>query len=79
MRNHGWKTAKAETEKKQLITRTLTKNIKKFNELIYAVLELVCDKIGAPFKNTNRNTKPGWKIRLETQIGNLRKTAEMIR
>ena len=27
---------------------------------------------GFPLKNTNRNSKPGWEIRLETRIRNLR-------
>ena len=43
-------------------------NITELNVLIYAGAKLVCDKIGVPLKNMNRNSKPGWEIWLETQI-----------
>ena len=38
------------------------------NELIYARAKLVLEKVSIPFKNTNKKSKPGWEIRLETQI-----------
>ena len=38
------------------------KNITELNKLMYAGVKLVCDKIGVPLKNTNRNPKPGWEI-----------------
>ena len=40
-------------------------NITELNELIYVGAKLVCEKIGIPSKSTK---KPGWEIRLETQI-----------
>ena len=55
------------------------KNITKLNELIYAGAKLVCKKIRVPLKNTNRNSKPGWEIRLETKIRNLQQQAKMIK
>ena len=48
------------------------KNITELKELIYAGAKLVCEKVGVPVKNTRRNSKPRWKIRLETQLRNLR-------
>ena len=39
-------------------------NITKLN----ARPKLVCDKISVPFKNLNRNTKPGHEIKLEEQV-----------
>ena len=49
-----------------------TKSITELNELIYTGAKLVWDKIGVSLMNTNRNIKPGWDIRLETSIRNLR-------
>ena len=34
-------------------------NITEVNELIYAGVKLVSEKIGVPHRNSNRNTKPG--------------------
>ena len=50
-----------------------------WNELIYAGAKLVCEKIGILSKSTKKKSKPGWEIRLETQIKNLRKQAKMIK
>ena len=75
LKNCEWKTVKLETEKiNKLLTDISTNKITKLNELIYAGAKLVCDKIGVPLKNTNRNSKPGWEIRLKTQIRNSRQT-----
>ena len=41
-------------------------------------MKLSVKKIGVPLKNTNINSKPGWEIRLETQIRNLRRKAKKI-
>ena len=72
LRNQDWKTVKVEIEKiNKILTHISTNNITELNELIYEEAKLVCDKIGARLKNTNRNSKPGWEIRLETQIRNL--------
>ncbi len=43
-----------------------TNNINELNKLIYAGAKLVCDKNGIPLRNTNRNSKAGWEIRLNT-------------
>ena len=47
------------------------------NELIYAEVKLVCDKIGVPLKNMNSNSKPARETRLETDIINLRRQAKI--
>ena len=59
----------------ELITNISTNSITKWNEQIYAGAKLVCEKIGLRQNKTNRNSKPGWEIRLETQIRNLRQLA----
>ena len=71
LRNQDGKTVKADTEKiNELLTHIRTSNITELNELIYARAKLISDKIGLPKKNT----KPGWKIRLETEIFKKSKT-----
>ena len=42
-------------------------NILELSDLIYIGAKLVYGKIGVPHKNMNRESKPGWKFRLETQ------------
>ena len=54
-------------------------NITKLNELIYTKAKGVSEKIPVPLKNSNRNTKPGWVFRLETQIRNIRQQSKMIK
>ena len=54
-------------------------DITELNELIYAGAKLVCEKTGIPSKSTKEKSKPGWELRLETQIRNLRKQAKMIK
>ena len=49
------------------------------NELIYAGAKLVSIKVGVPLKNTNRNSKPWWKIWLETETRNLQQQAKFLR
>ena len=68
-----------ETEKLNQVLTYIPKNITESNELIYAEAKLVCEKIGVPLKNTNKKLKPGWEIRLETQIKTLRKLTKMIK
>ena len=46
-------------------------NVMELNKQIYAGVKLVCEKIGVLLKNTNKNSKPGWEIRLEIQIRKL--------
>ena len=61
----------------ELLTHISTNNITDLKEQIYAGVKLVYDKICIPRKTTNRNSKPGWEIRLETQVskeGKLKRT-----
>ena len=53
-----------------------TNNITKLNELIYAGAKLVCEKTEIPSKSTKKQSKPGWQIRLETQIKKTTKTSQ---
>ena len=72
LRNIEWRTFKTETKKqKQVLPYISTNNITELNKLIYAGAKLVCEKIGIPRKCTKKESKPGWEIRLETQIKNL--------
>ena len=80
LRNIEWKTLKIETKKiNHILPYIPTNNITELNELIYAGGKLVCEKIGIPSKSTKKQSKPGWEIRLETQIKKQRKQARMIR
>ena len=79
LRNRYWEIINAETEKiNELLTHKLTSNIMKLNELIYAGAKLVCTKIGVTQKNTKRNLKHGWEIRLEKPIRTLQQ-AKMLK
>ena len=79
MRNQDWRKDLAETEKINELSGISTNNITRLNKLIYDGGKLVCDKIGVPLKNMNRNSKPGWEIRPETWMRNLRQQAKLIR
>ena len=80
LRNIEWRIVKAETNKvNQVLTYISMNNITELNELIYAGAKLVCEKIGIPSKNTKEKSKPGWEIRLKTQIENLRKQLKVIK
>ena len=80
IRNIERRTLKTETNKiNQIIPYISTNNITELNDLIYAGEKLVCEKNGVPTKITKKPSKPGWEVRLETQIKNLRKQAEMVK
>ena len=80
LRNIEWKTLEIETNKiNHILPYIPTNNINKLNGLIYAGAKLVCGKIGITSKNTKELSKPGWEIRLETQIKNLQKQTRMIK
>ena len=80
LRNIEWRTLKTETNKiNQILPYLSTNSIIELNELIYTGAKLVCEKIGIPPISTKKQSKPGWKIRLETQIKNLRKQAKMVK
>ena len=69
LRNLDRKKVKVETEKvNKLLPNIPTSNVTELNKLIYAGVKLVCDKIGIPQRNPNKNIKPGWEIRLERKI-----------
>ena len=52
----------------QILPHIPTNNITELNELIQAAGKLVCENIGTLAKTTKKKSKPGWEIRLETQI-----------
>ena len=59
LRKIEWITVKTETNKiNQLYIST--NYITKLNELIYAGVKLVCEKIGIPSKSTKKKLKSGW-------------------
>ena len=63
LRNIEWSTIKTETNKiNQVLPYISTNNITKLNELIYAGVKLVCEKIILPSKSTKKKSKPGWEI-----------------
>ena len=69
LRKQDWKNIQVETEKVNILLLIIpTGNINELNKLIYAGMKLVCEKIGVPLGNSNRNTKAGWEIRLEGQV-----------
>ena len=69
LRNIEWKALKRETNKiNHILPYIPTNNITELNELIYAGAKLVCENIGIPSKSTKKQQKPGWEIRLESQI-----------
>ena len=77
LRNIEWRTLKTDTNKiNQILPYLSTNNITEINELIYAGTKLVCDKIEIPSKSTKKKSKPGWEIRLETQIKKSTKTGQ---
>ena len=79
LRNIEYRTVKMETSKiNQVLTYIPMNNVTGLNELIYAGRKLVCEKIGIRSKSMKKKSKPGWEIRQETQVKNLRKQAKMI-
>ena len=77
LRNIEWRTLKIGTnEINQVLPHFPTNNITELNELIYAGAKLVCEKIGIPSKSMKEKSKPGWEIRLETQIKKSTKTGQ---
>ena len=47
------------------------------DHITYAGPKLVSDKIDVPLKNQNKNSKPGWEIRLGGQTKKLRQQAKI--
>ena len=73
LRNQDWEKVNVENEKiNKLLPNIPTDNITELKELRYSGMKLVCDKISVPLRNSNRNTKPGWEIRLEVQVKKFR-------
>ena len=76
--NQDWRTVKSETEKvNNLRTNITTNNITELNDLIYVGAKLVCEKVRIPLKTTDRKSKPGWELRLESQIRKLWQQAKV--
>ena len=76
LRNIELKTLMIETNKiNHILSYIPTNNITELNELIYAGAKLVCEKIEIHSKSTKKESKPGWEIRLETQIKKTTKTS----
>ena len=70
----------AKTEKlNKWVTHFSMKSIMELNELIYTGAKLLYAKIGVPLRDTKRNSKPAWKIRLETQIRNIQQAKMQIK
>ena len=66
LRNQEWRTIKSETEKvNYLLTNIPTNDITELNDLIYAGIKLLREKIRVYLKTTGRKSKPGWELRLE--------------
>ena len=77
LRNIEWRTLMIETNKiNQILPYIPTNKINELNELIYAGAKLVYEKIGIPSKSTKKKSKPGWEIRLETQIKKITETGQ---
>ena len=80
LRNMESRTLKTETNKiNQTLPYISTNNITVLDELIYAGAKLVYEKTEIPLKGTKKQAKPGWEIRLETQIKNQRKQVKMVK
>ena len=80
LRNIEWKTLKIETNKiNHILPYIPTNNITELKKSIYAGAKLVCENIGIPSKSMKKQQKPGWEIRLESQIKKLRKQAQMMK
>ena len=69
IRNQDWRTVKSETEK----MNDLLTNIPTNDGLIYAGAKLDGEKIGVLLKTTDRKSKPGWEVRLESQMKRLQR------
>ena len=64
-----WRIVKTETNRiNQVQPYISTDNITNLNELIYAGEKFAGEKIGISSKRLKKKSKPGWKIRQETQI-----------
>ena len=75
LNKQDWKIVKTKYSNRKinkLLTHMSTNKITELNKLIYTGAKFVCDKITVSVKNTKRNSKPRWKLRLEMRIRNLR-------
>ena len=71
LRNEDLKKCKVETEKvNKLLPNVSTGHNTVLNEIIFAGVKLVYDKIVVPLRNPNRNAKSGWEIRLKWLVKN---------
>ena len=80
IRNQDWRIVRSQTEKvNDSLTNIPTNDITELNDLKYARAKLVSEKIGVPLKTTDRKSKPGWELRLESQIKRLRQQARILK
>ena len=80
LRNQDWRTVKSETENvNDLLTNIPTNDVTELHDLIYAGAKLVCEKIGILLRITERKSKPGWELRLESQIKWLRQQVSILK
>ena len=63
----------------ELFTNISTDSITEINKLIYARAKLASKKVSVPLRNVNRNTKPGWEIRLEGQEKKLQPQVKILK
>ena len=54
-------------------------NITNLYELLHVGAKVVRENLGNPIKTRKQNSNPGWEIRIETQIRNLRQEASIIK
>ena len=72
LRNQDRRTVKFEIEKvNDLLTNIPTNETMELNDLTYAGAKLVREKIGFSLKTTVWKSKPGWELKLESQIKRL--------
>ena len=72
LRNIELRTVKTERNKiNQVLPYKSMDNVTKLNEIFSAEAKVICEKVGILSKSTKKKSKPGWEIRLETQIKNL--------
>ena len=67
LRNQDWKKVKLWIEEIKVLQHIST-DVTQLNELINAKAKLICNKIGIPQRNKNKNSKSGLEMDLEGEI-----------
>ena len=63
----------------KLLSNIPTGNITELNELLSAGGKLVCHKIDVPQRNSIKNSKPGWEIRLDGLVKKLWQQSKLLK